>query len=81
MATILLKSIAVEVATLLDESLELECRPEECRFPDIEMKVKLLVPGFLSEIIREEADRKGAIDIPASYYQKLLSMLTGELRK
>lgn len=45
--------IASDVATLLGESLALECHPAESPFPNIEDRVRIFAPGFLASMLIE----------------------------
>ncbi|MCH5242960.1 MAG: hypothetical protein J1F67_11195 [Muribaculaceae bacterium] len=53
MMKITVDRIATEVATLMGESLALECRPHESPFPDIVDKVRVATPGILHDLITD----------------------------
>lgn len=53
MATLTIKQLASEIATLKGESLALECHPEESPFPSIEEKVRILTPKIIEEILND----------------------------
>lgn len=53
MTSVSIKNLASDVATLLGESLALECHPQESPFPDIEDRVRILVRGTLANLIAE----------------------------
>lgn len=48
-----IKQLASEVATLMGESLALECSPHESPFPDIEDRVRITAPELLSALIMD----------------------------
>lgn len=81
MAKTTLKQLATDVATLLGETLEPECRPEECLFPSIEHRVRILAPGLLASLIIEDAKSIDALDIPDSLYSRLLKSLVDSIQK
>lgn len=51
MATVSIKTLASEVATLLGESLAPECEPLDSPFPDIEDRVRVSAPIILTDLI------------------------------
>ncbi|MCH5234903.1 MAG: hypothetical protein J1E16_06385 [Muribaculaceae bacterium] len=53
MKTVTIKQLATEIATLMGESLALECSPPESPFPDIEDKVRVMAPAALIRLIKE----------------------------
>ena len=78
MKKVVLKELAEDLATLLGESLQLECQPEESPFPGIEDRVRILAPGILSNILmapRETVTLDGSIELPERIYNKLLMKL------
>lgn len=46
-----LTKITADVAALLNQSMALECEPEESPIPDFAFQVSLLAPGLLAEIL------------------------------
>lgn len=50
MITVTAGSLAEDVATLIGESLLLECETEESPFPGLEDRVRVMAPGILSEL-------------------------------
>ena len=53
MSKVKIENLARDLATLLGESLMLECQPEESPFPGIEERTRLLAPSLLEKIILE----------------------------
>lgn len=77
--------IASDVATLLGESLALECAPEESPFPGIEQRVRLLVPAALAAVSSHPEDHRpfpvinetdDTLTIPDPLYVPLLLYLS-----
>lgn len=58
-----IKQIATDVATLMGETLALECRPEETPFPGIEEMVRIRAPILLGEIYAS-IDLPGLLTLP-----------------
>ena len=73
-----ISQLALDVATLLGESLTLECQPEESPFPRIEDRVRILVPGLIHKLMirsPDSLDLSGEIELPHFLYHKLLLKL------
>ena len=47
------KEVAKDAATLLGEGIEAECEGPDSPFPDIEERVKLILPGILADLLLE----------------------------
>lgn len=77
--TTTLKNLAAEVAAILGDSPEADSLPEECPFPCIENRVRILAPGILSKLILDKARSEGILDVPDSLYSSFLSAIAGEI--
>lgn len=79
MPKISLKQLAAEVATLLGEPQN-EDRGFETPFPSIEQRVAILAAALLADLIKEEADSSGFIEVPASKHSRLLEALISSFK-
>lgn len=79
MTKVSFRQLATEVSTLLGESPETASIPEECPFPNIENRVRVLAPGILSEILYETAQKEDCLEVTESLYLQLLKRLAGEI--
>lgn len=78
-----LEKLTSDVATLLGESLSLECQPEESPFPGIEDRVRILAPGLLSSLLiypEVEVRLDGSLELSETLYHKLLMKLLDLIR-
>ena len=75
-----IKKLATDIATLLGESLAPEVSGSETPFPGIEVRVRILAPSFLAEIIRREAEENGVVDIPDEHYGELTEKILQAIR-
>lgn len=53
MITRTIKEIASDVATLLGDSLLLQCQPEESPYPDMESRVRICAPGIIRNLVEK----------------------------
>ena len=83
MTEVTFDKLAHDVATLLGESLSLECQSEESPFPGIKERVRILAPGILSNLLMNPeaaTDLDSGIPLPDNLYLKLITQLTESVR-
>lgn len=80
MSRVTIKRLASEVSALLGEPAEASYTPLESPFPDIEIKVRILSPGILAEMIRDTSEKDGYIDVPSEMYSHLLNRLVENIK-
>ena len=74
-----IRQLAADVATLLGETLLPENLPEECPFPSIENRVRILAPGILADLTEKLISTESAIDLSAGLYADLVKSLAAEI--